>query len=100
MDKVRETMEDAKEISDAISQTLGTEVYDEGALEDELAELENEINQQNKVDLEIPKTKITSNKKEEEITETKKVPISLGGGKKNEDLDDELAAMERELHGK
>lgn len=101
MDKVREVMDDAKDISDAISQPLNSEVFDEGALEDELAELENEVNQQNKVELEIPKTKITGNKKEVEEVTKQKVAVSIGGSKgKNEDLDDELAQMEKELHGK
>ena len=47
MDEIREQMEVANEISDAISQPLGGELFDDDELEQELAELEEEsINEQ------------------------------------------------------
>lgn len=43
MDEIREQMEVANEITDAIAQPLGGEMYDEAELEDELAALEGEL---------------------------------------------------------
>jgi len=43
MDEIREQMDVAKEIEDAISQPLIGELYDDEDLEDELAALEGEI---------------------------------------------------------
>ena len=43
MDEIREQMEVANEITDAIAQPLGGELYDEAELEDELAALEGEL---------------------------------------------------------
>ena len=43
MDEIREQMEVANEITDAIAQPLGGEMYDESELEDELAALEGEL---------------------------------------------------------
>jgi charged multivesicular body protein 4 len=103
MEKVRDTMEDAREISDAISQPLGTDVFDEGELEDELAQLEAEMNDQNKVDVEIniPKNKISGGTKQvEEPVKKVAVGMSNGGGSKKHDVDDELAQLEAEFHGK
>jgi charged multivesicular body protein 4A/B len=42
MDEIREQMEVAAEINDAIAQPLGGEMYDEAELEEELAALEEE----------------------------------------------------------
>lgn len=96
-------MEDAEEISQAISQPLGTEVFDEGELEDELAQLEAEMDDKNKVDVDvnIPKTKISTGPKVvEEPSKKVAVGMSSGGSSKKNDVDDELAQLEAELHGK
>mmetsp|Transcript_61 Transcript_61/g.81 ORF Transcript_61/g.81 Transcript_61/m.81 type:complete len:219 (+) Transcript_61:15-671(+) len=49
MDDIREQMEVAAEINEAISQPLGGELYDELELEEQLAELEEEAKQENRI---------------------------------------------------
>jgi charged multivesicular body protein 4 len=102
MDKVKEAMEDADDITRAVSQPLGTEVYDDDALESELNELntqqhttENSLPQQQQQvqveftmeDVKIPKTKIG-------IVNPSSQPRLLSS------VDDELIQLEAELHGK
>jgi hypothetical protein len=97
MDKIRDTMDDADEISRAISQPLGVDLVDEGELEDQLEALENEILNETKVD--IPKSDLSkvSNGKTATTTSNQKVAVGVGGSNKNPNVDDELARFEAEL---
>ena len=97
MDKIRDTMDDAEVISDAISQPLGMDLVDEGALEDELEALENEMLEESNL-VDIPKNQLPTTK-ETISNSNQRVPIGTGGGgnSKLSEKDDELARLEAEL---
>lgn len=83
MDKVREAMDDANEISEALAQSFGVG-FDEGDLEDELAELmREEVEEQLLGMKEVPKGEISKG--------------SVKVSKTEEDIDDEFAELEKEF---
>jgi len=96
MDDIRDQMDIAAEIGDAIGTPLGTEVIDDGDLERELAELEQENLDQALLDLNVPSAQTAT--PQAVATTTSRTAVSLPRAP-NDSLseEDELKALEESM---
>ncbi|KAG2382635.1 hypothetical protein C9374_005215 [Naegleria lovaniensis] len=88
MDDVRETLEDANQISDALAQNVGN-VIDEGDLLDELEQMEDAIHKEEMEALQLPEEKPTSTTNGSKVV---KKPVAATN-KEDEELEKELASL-------
>lgn len=97
MDEIREQMDIANEINEAISQPLGAELYDEDELEDELAELaaEDELAEQFAAPAAVTQKPAATSTANSSLDMLMGLPSAPSGGLSAEE--DELAALEREM---
>ncbi len=94
LDNVRDIIEDANEISDALAQPLGADTLDDDDLLNELNELEQEEMDKDMLKMQpTPKTTTTKAVAKEAATK-----VAAKHAPKEEE-DEDLAALEAELHG-